>query len=123
MEPSGIITECFASLVDTNGESEDQLLQVRQTDSRTTVDSPQSSDQQIENSQSVVLTFPNQPSFETPRARMRTFLHWPAEMTQTPREMALAGFYYKGNRDVTQCFNCGGTLTEWEPLDDPWVSI
>lgn len=119
LEPSEIITE--SSIIDTNGESEDPLLQVRQAYSRITVDPPQSSDQQIENSHSVAWTHSNQPTFETSRARMRTFLLWPAEMTQTPSEMALAGFYYMGYRDVTKCFNCGGVLTEWEALDDPWV--
>lgn len=119
LEPSEIITE--SSIIDTNGESEDPLLQLRQADSRITVDPPQSSDQQIENPHSVAWTLPYLPTFETSRARMRTFLHWPAEMTQTPREMALAGFYYMGYRDITKCFNCGGVLTEWEALDDPWV--
>ncbi|XP_053391296.1 uncharacterized protein LOC128554089 [Mercenaria mercenaria] len=38
---------------------------------------------------------------------------------QTPQAMALAGQFYTGERDVTKCYMCGGSLSEWERDDDP----
>uniref|UniRef100_H2ZML6 RING-type domain-containing protein n=1 Tax=Ciona savignyi TaxID=51511 RepID=H2ZML6_CIOSA len=32
--------------------------------------------------------------------------------------MARSGFFYLGNRDRTQCFNCMGVLKNWRPGDD-----
>lgn len=42
-------------------------------------------------------------------------------LTQTPRELSIAGFFYVGYGDYVRCFFCGGGLRNWEPGDDAWV--
>ncbi|KAK3584079.1 hypothetical protein CHS0354_012546 [Potamilus streckersoni] len=53
--------------------------------------------------------------------RLRTFVNWPRHLTQTPRQLAEAGFYSLGTADVVRCFACDGGLKNWEPEDDPWI--
>ncbi|XP_062603050.1 uncharacterized protein LOC134264784 isoform X2 [Saccostrea cucullata] len=64
---------------------------------------------------------PKYPSYAILAVRVSSFSDWPASMTQTPRDMALAGFFYAGHGDYTRCFFCGGGLRNWEAGDDPWV--
>ncbi|XP_061171215.1 uncharacterized protein LOC133180760 isoform X2 [Saccostrea echinata] len=64
---------------------------------------------------------PKYPSYAILAVRISSFTDWPASMTQTPRDMALAGFFYAGYGDYTRCFFCGGGLRNWEAGDDPWV--
>lgn len=65
---------------------------------------------------------PKYPSYAILSERVKSFSDWPASMTQTPSDMALAGFFYAGYGDYTRCFFCGGGLRNWEAGDDPWVS-
>ncbi|XP_025099846.1 uncharacterized protein LOC112567362 [Pomacea canaliculata] len=39
---------------------------------------------------------------------------------QSPKDLALAGFFYLGTGDSVRCFYCGITLREWKHGDDPW---
>ncbi|XP_062571372.1 uncharacterized protein LOC134233424 [Saccostrea cucullata] len=64
---------------------------------------------------------PKYPSYAILAVRISSFTDWPTAMTQTPRDMALAGFFYAGYGDYTRCFFCGGGLRNWEAGDDPWV--
>ncbi|VDI68390.1 baculoviral IAP repeat-containing protein 2/3 [Mytilus galloprovincialis] len=53
--------------------------------------------------------------------RLDSFKHWPSYLTQTPEDMATAGFFFTGIEDHCRCFFCGGGLRNWEPGDQPWV--
>nr|XP_022287973.1 uncharacterized protein LOC111100407 isoform X2 [Crassostrea virginica] len=64
---------------------------------------------------------PKYPTYAVLAVRISSFTAWPASMTQTPRDMAIAGFFFAGYGDYTRCFFCGGGLRNWEPGDDPWV--
>ncbi|KAL3881723.1 hypothetical protein ACJMK2_028123 [Sinanodonta woodiana] len=61
------------------------------------------------------------PQYQTFSNRLGTFKNWPSHLTQTPRELAHAGFYSLGKADVVRCFACDGGLKNWEPEDDPWI--
>lgn len=63
---------------------------------------------------------PRYPSYADLAVRISSYTDWPADMTQTPHDLALAGFFYVGNDDYTRCFFCGGGLRNWEASDDPW---
>lgn len=75
----------------------------------------------MENYQGITSSAPSYPMYESLSERLRSFSNWPNHMTQTPHEMASAGFFYKGYGDFTQCFFCGGGLKEWEAGDDPLI--
>lgn len=75
----------------------------------------------MENSQEITSSAPSYPMFESLFDRLRSFSNWPSHKTQTPHEMASAGFFYKGYGDFTQCFFCGGVLKDWEAEDDPLI--
>lgn len=65
---------------------------------------------------------PRYPTYADLAVRISSYTDWPADMTQTPHDLALAGLFYVGYDDYTRCFFCGGGLSNWEPSDDPWVS-
>ena len=44
---------------------------------------------------------------------------WPCQLMQTPREMAEAGFFYKGKSDFVTCFHCSVVLHSWGILSSP----
>ncbi|XP_053396360.1 uncharacterized protein LOC123550967 isoform X2 [Mercenaria mercenaria] len=54
------------------------------------------------------------------RANTFRYLPWP-HAYPAPQQMADAGFFYTGIRDVTQCFYCGNCIDDWNPGDDPFV--
>lgn len=62
------------------------------------------------------------PSYAILAVRFSSYTDWPTALTQTPRDLAQAGFFYVGNGDYTRCFFCGGGLRNWEAHEDPWVS-
>ncbi|XP_061192152.1 putative inhibitor of apoptosis [Saccostrea echinata] len=64
---------------------------------------------------------PKYPAYAVVATRVSSFNDWPSSITQTPRDLALAGFLYVGYGDYTRCFFCGGGLCNWEPGDDPWI--
>jgi hypothetical protein len=49
--------------------------------------------------------------------RLKTFKNW--QGIQSPEEMAEAGFYYTGKRDVVSCYYCGITIENWLRIDKP----
>ncbi|RZC35564.1 BIR and/or zf-C3HC4 3 domain containing protein [Asbolus verrucosus] len=59
-------------------------------------------------------------SYEDFKSRLETFADWPKALKLKPKQLAEAGFYYKGVGDQTVCFHCGGGLKDWEDNDDPW---
>lgn len=63
---------------------------------------------------------PKFPEFSKPAAREATFDKMTISLTQTPQELAEAGFFYQGHSDNMQCYYCGVLLKNWEPADDPW---
>ncbi|AKR17527.1 IAP-3 [Mocis latipes granulovirus] len=65
-------------------------------------------------------TRPHNTKYKTISARLSTFDDWPKGLTQTPEELAEAGFYYTGAGDKVKCFYCDGGLRDWQPYDDPW---
>lgn len=58
----------------------------------------------------------------TARDRLASFFGWLTSSGQTPRALALAGFYYLGSGDSVRCWCCGIILRNWRPFDDPWVT-
>ncbi|XP_065928475.1 baculoviral IAP repeat-containing protein 2 [Magallana gigas] len=64
---------------------------------------------------------PKYPSYSVLAVRVSSFADWPSSLSQTPRDLAVAGFLYAGYGDYTRCFFCGGGLRNWEPGDDPWT--
>lgn len=61
------------------------------------------------------------PEFRLISQRIKSFETWPVGIKQKPLELAEAGFFYRGNSDLTICFSCGVHLSKWEPTDNPWV--
>ena len=50
-----------------------------------------------------------------------SYLEWPQPGDKPSlKDLAAAGFFYTGTRDLTRCFQCGGRLADWQPDDDPW---
>lgn len=64
---------------------------------------------------------PKFPQYSQPEVRLETLARMPRNMSQCPKQLAQAGFFYTGDGDNMQCFQCGGNLRNWEPHDDPWV--
>ncbi|XP_061193488.1 baculoviral IAP repeat-containing protein 3-like [Saccostrea echinata] len=69
----------------------------------------------------IVVDRPKYPSYSVLATRISSFQQWPSHLTQTPRDLSLAGFFYAGYGDYVRCFFCGGGLRNWEPGDDAWV--
>lgn len=51
--------------------------------------------------------------------RFNSFQLWPIQMTQTPKKMAEAGFFYSNKGDTVTCFWCGKSIYKWEANEDP----
>lgn len=60
------------------------------------------------------------PAFSQYQARLETFRDWPATLAQQPADLARAGFYYFGIKDMVKCFFCNGGLKNWDHNDDPF---
>ena len=51
-------------------------------------------------------------------SRLASFHTWPKHLPgPKPCDLALAGFYYTGSSDVTECFKCHVRVNEWNPTD------
>lgn len=63
------------------------------------------------------------PEYKSAVARLESFESklWPIGITQKPRDLVEAGFFYSGQSDITICFSCGVALGKWEVTDNPWV--
>ena len=75
----------------------------------------------------VLLTFqtPKNLKYVSEQKRVNSFRDsdwpWPQDqVTQTPEELSIAGFFYLGLSDHVRCYHCGGGLRNWEIDDDPW---
>ena len=49
--------------------------------------------------------------------RLKTFEHWPKQLTPDKYALAQAGFYYTGVGDKVTCFACNLSLHHWESTD------
>ena len=61
------------------------------------------------------------PAYKSLNVRISSYQGFPAHVKQTPRQLAQAGFFYRGFGDRCSCFWCGIGLQHWETGDDPWV--
>ncbi|XP_060069244.1 baculoviral IAP repeat-containing protein 3-like [Ylistrum balloti] len=61
------------------------------------------------------------PRFSLYADRIKTFSSWPTDLNQQPHDLVAAGFFYQGTADIVTCYSCGGSLKEWEPVDDPMI--
>ncbi|XP_060561972.1 death-associated inhibitor of apoptosis 1-like [Ruditapes philippinarum] len=57
----------------------------------------------------------------TIEARLNSFAKWPKRKTIDPGQLASAGLYYTGYRDIVACFACNVQLRDWEQEDDPYI--
>ena len=64
-------------------------------------------------------TFPVHPEMENLADRVTSFKLWPKQMSQSPIDLAQAGFYYNNKADFTTCFWCGGIVHKWLANEDP----
>lgn len=63
-----------------------------------------------------------QPDFDmlrSERVRLGTFHDWPATANAGPERLAREGFFYRGSADRVQCVFCRGSLSSWQPRDEP----
>ncbi|XP_052238237.1 baculoviral IAP repeat-containing protein 7-B-like isoform X2 [Dreissena polymorpha] len=67
------------------------------------------------------ITEPKYRDWTDEHTRLRSYRGWPAQMRQTPRDLAAAGLLYMGHGDRCKCYYCGGELYDWDPEDIPWV--
>ncbi|KAH3739598.1 hypothetical protein DPMN_046252 [Dreissena polymorpha] len=68
-----------------------------------------------------VITEPKYRDWADEHTRLRSYNEWPAQMRQTPQDLAAAGLLYMGQGDRCKCYWCGGELHDWDPEDLPWV--
>ena len=59
---------------------------------------------------------------KTKELRLETFKNWPCSDIITPDELADAGFFYTGMYDHARCFQCTGTIGNWESGDNAWAA-
>ncbi|XP_065339942.1 baculoviral IAP repeat-containing protein 7-B-like [Cloeon dipterum] len=65
---------------------------------------------------------PFHPRYATLSSRNDSFKDsWPKSCTQTPLELARAGFYSTGIEDQVICFHCNVALKDWAENDDPFI--
>lgn len=60
------------------------------------------------------------PAYSQYETRLESFKDWPSTMSQHPSDLAKAGFYYFGIKDMVKCFFCNGGLKNWDHNDDPY---
>ena len=51
--------------------------------------------------------------------RISTYSQWPRYHLPRPETLTKAGLFYTQIGDTVACFNCGVTLADWQPFDDP----
>lgn len=66
-----------------------------------------------------IIASPKYPKWENELVRLKSYTGWPAQISQKPRELAMAGLLYLGSGDRVKCYWCGGELHDWEPQDNP----
>ncbi|GJQ74492.1 putative apoptosis [Trypoxylus dichotomus] len=60
------------------------------------------------------------PKYALVDKRLESFADWPISIRQKPKDLAGAGFFYRGSGDQTICFHCGIGLKDWQENDEPW---
>lgn len=55
------------------------------------------------------------PNYKLFADRLLSFCNWSG--ISDPKEMAITGFYYLGERETCRCFNCGVEICEWRRGD------
>ncbi|CAL4059467.1 unnamed protein product, partial [Meganyctiphanes norvegica] len=60
-------------------------------------------------------------NFITEDSRIASFCSWPDTISQKPKALAEAGFFYINLSDHVNCFHCGGGLRNWRDAADPWT--
>ena len=60
--------------------------------------------------------------YQNEQTRLDSFKKWPFSFVIKPSNLSKAGFFYAGPGDVVTCFQCNGTLANWDPKDDPVIS-
>ncbi|KAG5867600.1 hypothetical protein JTB14_006993 [Gonioctena quinquepunctata] len=51
------------------------------------------------------------------KIRLESFVDWPRGLSQKPKELAEARFFYTGRSDRVKCFHCGLGVKNWMPGD------
>lgn len=62
---------------------------------------------------------PHHPFYKNQSTRLDSFKKWPFYYLQKPNDLSKAGFFYSGPKDAVTCFQCNGSLANWDPLDNP----
>ncbi|XP_069044116.1 baculoviral IAP repeat-containing protein 1-like isoform X1 [Lepisosteus oculatus] len=57
--------------------------------------------------------------FENECSRMESYFQWPSDSAAVPSKLAKAGFFYTGEEETVQCFQCGGRISHWPEGADP----
>ncbi|MDP0562328.1 MAG: RING-HC finger protein [Candidatus Endonucleobacter sp. (ex Gigantidas childressi)] len=60
------------------------------------------------------------PQYTTYQARITSYANWPLQSQTAPEDLARAGYFYTGDKDVVRCFCCDLGLSCWESHDLPW---
>ncbi|PJE79819.1 hypothetical protein CI610_01215 [invertebrate metagenome] len=56
------------------------------------------------------------------KTRLESFESWPKKnVLPFVDDLAKAGFYYSGLKDIVRCFFCDGGARNWESCDEPWI--
>ncbi|NXY85673.1 BIR7B protein, partial [Alcedo cyanopectus] len=76
--------------------------------------------QGIDSEETALPSEPECPEMVTEDMRLSTFQNWPQYTDMCPEQLARAGFFYTGQRDLVRCFHCGGGVRNWSFGDDPW---
>jgi len=74
----------------------------------------------LNNSDNVISEKAIHPAYTLYQTRVDSFKEWPATLSQQPPDLAKAGFYYFGIKDMVKCFFCNGGLKNWDHNDDPF---
>uniref|UniRef100_A0A2C9M4V5 RING-type domain-containing protein n=1 Tax=Biomphalaria glabrata TaxID=6526 RepID=A0A2C9M4V5_BIOGL len=70
---------------------------------------------------SLLLGHPCYPIYIALQKRYESFNKWPIPHIQSPRDLAVAGFFYAGYDDCVRCYYCGLGLKSWKLGDDVYT--
>lgn len=63
---------------------------------------------------------PRHPRMKIYQDRLKTFHDYDKKSPLSKEVLCKAGFFFLGNGDNVQCFNCGMKLRNWRASDDPF---
>jgi hypothetical protein len=61
------------------------------------------------------------PTYAEVSQRRKSFATWPNENLPSVDDLAEAGFFYAGTKNIVTCFHCNGSLRNWGPNDNPKI--